>query len=127
MPKTFSSLKEIERTYFPNQRLPRLEESLCSKLCLTKPNQHRLKTENLETGLIEIIKPNYSLTSIKDLAKTIGLFYKEEGYKSKIKKDFIDITKKGEKYPEYVIQLLESDESYMIWVYKSELRLLNLS
>ncbi|MDD5192196.1 MAG: hypothetical protein PHH54_00185 [Candidatus Nanoarchaeia archaeon] len=124
-PQTFASLKEVQRHYFPNQILPRLEEALCSELGLTKPHQHRLKTENLETGLIEINKPDYSLKSIKDIAKTIGLFYKEEGYHTKVNRNSVDITKKGEKYPGYYAQILENDKCFMIWVYKSQLKLLD--
>ncbi len=123
MPKTFTSLKEVERTYFPNQILSRLEEALCSKLGLTKHNQHRLKTENLETGYIEVDKTHYS--SIKDIAKTIRLFYKKEGYHTRIDKKLINIKERGEKYPKYWVQILEDDTSFMVWVYKSQLRLLN--
>lgn len=125
MPKTFASLQEVQRTYFPNQILPRLEERLCSELNLTKPHQHRRKTEDLEIGLIEVAKSNYSSKS--DIAESIKLFYRQEGYKVAIKKDFIEVTKKKEKYPEYYIQLIEGDNSYMVWVHKSQLKLLDLN
>jgi len=125
MERVFNSVEEIKRTYFPSQILERLEETLCERLGMTEPHQHRLsKSGGFNEGSIEVAKPPFS-PRINEIRCIVGSHYKKEGFDIvESEEDSLKI-RKGKKG--YWVHLFEGETSHNLWIYESPLNGFRLS
>lgn len=115
MPRTFTSLKEIQKFYFPNSFpnfiLERLEEKFSFM------GRHRLSKakNNPKTGTLEVIKPYFfTLESLLDRIKS---FYRSEGYK--VYREFKNGIGVRNKDEHYEVLIMDKVGSYSILILES--------